>query len=65
VESLLGLRPGGPQPWPGDDTFQLLVADSPERMEEELRRRIDEGVCGADHGRVLLEVEQAPPRAGA
>jgi hypothetical protein len=43
VESLLGLRPGGPQPWPGDDTFQLLVTDSPAHMEEELRRRIDDG----------------------
>jgi hypothetical protein len=43
VEQLLGLRPGGPQPWPGDDTFQLLLAGSPEQMEAELRRRIDEG----------------------
>ena len=43
VEQLLGLRPGGPQPWPGDDTFQLLLAGSPERMEAELRRRIDAG----------------------
>jgi hypothetical protein len=43
VESLLGLRPGGPQPWPGDDTFQLLVTDSPAHMEEELRRRINDG----------------------
>ena len=43
VEQLLGLRPGGPQPWPGDDTFQLLLAGSPELMEAELRRRIDEG----------------------
>ena len=62
VESLLGLRPGGPQPWPGDDTFQLLLADSPEQMEEELRRKIERGVRGADHRRVLLAVEQAPPR---
>jgi len=43
VERLLGLRPGGPQPWPGDDTFPLLLAGSPEQMEDELRRRIDEG----------------------
>jgi uncharacterized protein len=43
VEQLLGLRPGGPQPWPGDDNFQLLLAGSPEQMEAELRRRIDEG----------------------
>ncbi|HEY2576887.1 MAG TPA: DNA/RNA helicase domain-containing protein [Streptosporangiaceae bacterium] len=43
VERLLGLRPGGPQPWPGDDTFQLAIAKSPIRMEEELRRKIEEG----------------------
>jgi hypothetical protein len=43
VEQLLGLHPGGPQPWPGDDTFQLLLAGSPEQMEAELRHRIDEG----------------------
>ena len=42
VEQLLGLRPGGPQPWPGDDTFQLLLADSPEQMEDELRRKMDD-----------------------
>ena len=46
VEALLGLRPGGPQPWPRDDSFQLLLADSPERMEAELRRRIGEGYVG-------------------
>jgi len=43
VEQLLGLSPGGPQRWHGDDTFQLLLAASPEQMEAELRRRIDEG----------------------
>jgi hypothetical protein len=42
VEQLLGLRPGGPQPWPGDDTFELLLADSPEQMEDELRRKMDD-----------------------
>jgi len=43
VERLLGLRPGGPQPWPGDETFQLLRAGSPERMEEELTDQISRG----------------------
>lgn len=43
VESLLGLRPGGPQPWPDDDTFQLMLADSPECLEEDLRRRLESG----------------------
>jgi uncharacterized protein len=42
VEQLLGLRAGGPQPWPGDDTFQLLLADSPGQMEDELRRKMDD-----------------------
>jgi uncharacterized protein len=43
LESLLGLRSGGPQPWPGDDMFQLMVTDSPALMETELRRRLDGG----------------------
>ena len=43
VEQLLGLSPGGPQPWPGDDAFQLLLAGSPEQMEAELRGKIDQG----------------------
>ena len=43
VESLLGLRPGGPEPWREDDTFKLLLAGSPERMEQELRSKTDKG----------------------
>jgi uncharacterized protein len=43
VEQLLGLRPGGPQTWPGDDTFRLLLADSPQQMEAELRSKINDG----------------------
>jgi hypothetical protein len=43
VESLLGLRPGGPQAWRGDDTFKLFLADTPSQMEQELRRKISEG----------------------
>jgi uncharacterized protein len=43
VEALLGLRPGGPQPWPGDDSFQLFLAPSPQRMEQELKGKIDQG----------------------
>jgi uncharacterized protein len=42
VEQLLGLRPGSPQPWPGDETFQLLLADSPQQMEAGLRRKMDD-----------------------
>jgi len=61
IEQLLGLRPGGPQPWPGDDTFRLLLADSAQQMEAELRSKINDGYL-ADHSRVRLAVEQAPPR---
>jgi DUF2075 family protein len=43
VESLLGLRADGPQPWPGDDAFTLLLADSPLGMENELRRKNEQG----------------------
>ena len=43
VEALLGLRPGGPQPWPGDESFQLLLAPSPQRMEDELQAWISKG----------------------
>ena len=43
VESLLGLRPGGPQPWSGDDVFSVQLADSPLSMETELRRENEQG----------------------
>jgi uncharacterized protein len=43
VESLLGLRSGGPQPWTGNDAFELLLASSPQEMEARLRRRNEEG----------------------
>jgi uncharacterized protein len=43
VKSLLGLRPGGPQPWTGNDAFELLLATSPQEMEARLRRRNEEG----------------------
>jgi hypothetical protein len=43
VEELLGLRPGGPQPWQADDAFGLLLADSPDQMEWELGGKLDQG----------------------
>lgn len=42
VERLLGLRPGGPIPWTGDENFEVQVADSPSAMEATLRRKLDE-----------------------
>lgn len=43
VESLLGLRPGGPQPWPEDEVFSVRLADSPLTMEVELRHENERG----------------------
>ncbi|MDP3966717.1 MAG: DUF2075 domain-containing protein [Nocardioides sp.] len=46
VLRLLGLEPGGPARWSGDDTFELDVADGPESMEGRLRAYIDQGYSG-------------------
>jgi hypothetical protein len=43
VLRLLGLAGGGPIRWPGDDTYRLLVADSPEDMEDFLAQRLPQG----------------------
>lgn len=43
VLRLLGLEPGGPIRWDGDEHFALGVAGSPQDMEDTLRRRQDEG----------------------
>ncbi|MDH2424989.1 DUF2075 domain-containing protein [Sphaerisporangium sp. TRM90804] len=43
VLRLLGLRPGGPVPWPGDDHFTVALAASPEELESRLREKRDEG----------------------
>jgi hypothetical protein len=43
VLQLLGLEPGGPQPWTGDDHFQLEVGASPSVMEERLRAQQEVG----------------------
>jgi hypothetical protein len=43
VESLLGLRPGGPQPWPDGETFSVRLAGSPLSMEAELGRENEQG----------------------
>ncbi|MEU1435331.1 DUF2075 domain-containing protein [Streptomyces sp. NPDC005786] len=40
---LLGLEPGGPVQWDPDDKMQLLVADSPEQMEDFLNSRREQG----------------------
>ncbi|WP_059010924.1 DUF2075 domain-containing protein [Streptomyces specialis] len=43
VLRLLGLVPGGPIPWLGDENFALLVADSPQEMEDYLRAQHEAG----------------------
>jgi hypothetical protein len=45
VEQLLGLRPGGPQPWTGDDHFDVSVVDSPHELEHGLRTLQDQGLA--------------------
>ena len=40
---LLGLEPGGPVPWEGDDAFSLAVAPAPQTMEDRLRAELDAG----------------------
>jgi hypothetical protein len=43
VLRLLGLTEGGPTGWPGDPSFAVQVADSPEAMEATLRAKAAEG----------------------
>ncbi len=41
VERLLGLTPGGPLPWDGDDRFEVRTAPSPSAMEQSLAEKLD------------------------
>lgn len=43
VRRLLGLAPGGPIPWQGDDGFDVVTVDGPSRMELLLRARLEAG----------------------
>ncbi len=43
VLRLLGLEPGGPAPWEGDERFVLQLAETPQEMEAVLRARQDAG----------------------
>jgi hypothetical protein len=42
VLTLLGLDPGDPQRWPGDDHFEIALAESPAEMEVVLRGKMQE-----------------------
>ncbi len=43
VLRLLGLESGGPEPWIGDDHFEVTLADSPWEMQDILRGKLAEG----------------------
>lgn len=43
VLRLLGLSPGGPISWPGDDHFSLRTADSPQELEAAMKAEQDRG----------------------
>lgn len=43
VLRLLGLAPGGPVPWSGDDDFSLSTTASPAEMEQLLRPTLEQG----------------------
>lgn len=43
VQQLLGLLPGGPTPWRGDDGFTVDVVGSPQEMESRLAAEADRG----------------------
>ena len=43
VLRLLGLSPGGPIPWAGDDHFSLRTAESPQELEAAMRAEQDRG----------------------
>jgi len=43
VLHLLGIEPGGPVKWEGDESFTLSVAQAPSPMEDRLRSYLDEG----------------------
>src|SRR5215213_7035724 len=40
VEQLLGLTPGGPLPWDGDDRFEVRTSTSPSAMEQLLAEKL-------------------------
>ncbi|WP_432519895.1 DNA/RNA helicase domain-containing protein [Kineococcus sp. SYSU DK006] len=43
VQRLLGLDDAGVEDWAGDDTFEVVVADTPEEMEQFLAAKREEG----------------------
>ncbi|MFD8547674.1 DNA/RNA helicase domain-containing protein [Streptomyces sp. NPDC059649] len=44
VLKLLGLEPGGPERWLGDESFDVCVAESPEQLERFLQTKRDQGM---------------------
>ena len=58
VERLLGLAPGGPIPWEGDDGFTRLGDGLPARARGLARRAVGRRLRRPDVGRLLLAVER-------
>jgi hypothetical protein len=63
VVRLLGLEAGGPVVWDPDDRMRLLVAESPEEMEEFLEARRSHGY-GARAARARAWLAVLPDRVG-
>lgn len=64
VLRLLGLDPAaeGPMAWPGDDRFEVVLAGSPQEMEDFLRGEAGGRPLRAHVGRLLLAMEQPQAR---
>ena len=60
VLRLLGLEPGGPAAWEGDEHFDVTVAESPQELEP-AARAAGARLQRADQRRLLLAVERRPP----
>ncbi|MGI5227779.1 DNA/RNA helicase domain-containing protein [Actinoallomurus sp. CA-142502] len=43
VLRLLDLEPGGPEPWTGDDHFEVRLAESPWELEDTLQNKLKDG----------------------
>ena len=61
VLRLLGLEPGGPAAWEGDEHFSVSVADSPAAMESRLEADARAWLRRSDRRRLLLALERPRP----
>ena len=59
VLRLLGLQPGQPSVWEGDESFTLSTVDGPSVMEMRLRALLEPGIRGPNGGGLLLDLERS------